>query len=48
MIFEGLGACGTTTATRFNGFGPRKVEPAETLARPATGAALAARSSPAA
>ena len=31
VIFEGLGAYGTATATRFNGFGPNRVELAETL-----------------
>ena len=26
VIFEGLGAYGTATVTRFNGFGPRRTE----------------------
>ncbi len=42
VIFEGLGAYGAATATRFNGFGPRRVELVETLLRPATAIALAA------
>jgi ornithine decarboxylase len=41
VIFEGLGAYGTATCTRFNGFGPQRVELAETLASPAPLAAAA-------
>lgn len=42
VIFEGMGAYGTATVTRFNGFGPGRMELAETLLRPAAEAALAA------
>lgn len=33
VLFEGLGAYGTATATRFNGFGPQRIELADTLGR---------------
>lgn len=41
VIFEGLGAYGTATATRFNGFGPGRTELVERL-HPAQALALAA------
>ncbi|MGM0585266.1 MAG: type III PLP-dependent enzyme [Pseudomonadota bacterium] len=41
VIFESLGAYGTATVTRFNGFGPRRVELVERLEAPAAPARAA-------